>query len=104
MTGAVCICGVWQRAQPMLLNTVLPRMALALGLGAGCGASMNRIINWNIIQSGMMWSGLLNAWLLVSSGAVRTTSFGSGLLGPMQAGFSSVAVGNNSLVMPISTL
>src|SRR5216683_5373727 len=102
MTGAVCICGVWQSAQPMLLNTVLPRMALALGLGSGCGASMNRIINWNIIQSGMMWSGLLNPSLATSLGPVRTMSFGSGLLLPMQAAFSSVAVGNNSLVMPIS--
>src|SRR6267143_1858317 len=104
MTGAVCICGVWQRAQPMLLNTVLPRMALALGLGSGCGASMKRIMIWNIIQSGRTWSGLLNAWLSLSSVAVRVTSFGSGLLEPMHAGFSSVAVGKSSLVMPISTL
>src|SRR5258708_2184061 len=104
MTGAVCICGVWQRAQPMLLNTVLPRMALALGLGSGCGASMNRIINWNCIQSGRMWSGLLNAAFWLSLGSVRGTALGSALFGPWHAGFSSVAVGKSSLVMPISTL
>src|SRR5260370_39327229 len=88
----------------MVLNTVLPRMALALGLGSGCGASMKRIITWNCIQSARMWSGLLNAWFWLSLGSVRVTSLGSGLFGPWQGGSSSVAVGNSAVVTAISTM
>src|SRR5262249_26803716 len=43
----------------------------------------------------------LLVWSLVP---MRVTSFGSGFSGPLQPGSSSLACGNSSLVMPISTL
>ena len=88
----------------MLLKTVLPRCALGLGWGSGCGPSVKRISSWNCIQSARICSGLLKALLSVSLFSMRVTSLGSGFFGPLQSGSSSVAVGNSSLVMPISTL
>ena len=35
MTGAVCICGVWHKAQPISEKWLFPFCALSLGFGSG---------------------------------------------------------------------
>src|SRR6476620_8748704 len=94
----VVCCGMWQLAQPMLMNWFLPWVDVVVA-GAGVGAAESRIKPAKLTMS----DEKSDAGLADGSGSVKcVASSGVGL--KRQPCVSSRSLGNASLVTPCSTL